>query len=283
MALVILLLMMSSALLLGTYLREELKMTLNATNSIAAFFAADSGLEKSLYYLKYGMQESDLSIFEQLESGSPFNISGSDASYEYEAATVTSPVPTAAELAQGQHTFSAYDIGTSTSAQVSILDPTGEVTGINWGSNPSGLNYSYTVFWKIRGCFPDHASDKLEVSHVSFTDNFGEVQNDSRIIICNCALSSEDWCDSSVSQFVVYDNRYYRFSFRPLDAKVDQIGFDLYEDFDIVGIRSEVFLNVKGFYHNSQAVLQARLSAGESISDVFNYIIFSEEPLVKDL
>jgi len=282
-ALVILILMMSSVLLLGGFLREELKMSLSSTDSMAAFYAADSGLEKSLYYLKYGVAQGDLTFFNQLESNSPFNISGFAASYDYTAATTISPASTWSELAQGQHTFSAQDIEALSTAQVSILDPTGEVTGINWGPNAAAVNYSYLVAWKIADCFPSHSSDQLEISYTSFADSFSGVENKSHLVVCNCSFDSQDWCDDSLSQFNISDARYYRFIFRPLDGAVEEIGFDIFEDGEPIGVPSEAYIAVEGRYHQSQYGLQARLPAINPLSDVFNYIIFTEEPLIKDL
>ena len=52
MAMMILALMMTSVLALSKIIRGEINMTRNIDNSIIAFYVAESGIEKSLYYIK---------------------------------------------------------------------------------------------------------------------------------------------------------------------------------------------------------------------------------------
>lgn len=279
MALLLLTVMMSSALALGQFIVRELRMSLNSTNAIAAFYAADSGLEKALFYLKYGVDNSNLTIFDGLTS-SPFTMGSAGASFSYGSATTTSPIPQG-----GTHTYTVFDISTSSPGtlpgSINIIDPSGNVNNIDWGPNILGLNYSYKVYWKVEGCFPNHASDKLEVANVSFANNFSDVRNDSNILICNCNYGS-DWCDDAVSQFNMSDNRYYSFSFRPLDAPVEELSFDVFEGANPIGVKSEAFIDVLGNYHNASYSLQAKIPALNVISGVFSYIIFSEQPLIKN-
>ncbi len=279
MALLLLTVMMSSALALGRFIVSELKMSLNSTNAINAFYAADSGLEKALFYLKYGVDNSNLAIFDSLTS-TPFTMGSAGASYSYRSATTTSPSPRS-----GAHTYTVFDISTSSPGtlpgSINIIDPSGNVNDIDWGPNSLGLAYSYKVYWKVKNCFPNHASDKLEVSHTSFANNFSNVRNDSNILICNCGYGS-DWCDNSVSQFNMSDDRYYNFSFRPLDGPVAELSFDVFEDINPIGVKSEAFIDVQGNYHNASYSLQAKLPALNVISGVFSYIIFSEQPIIKN-
>lgn len=285
MAMVILALMLFSAVALGNVLNQELKMATNSTNAIGAHYAAYSGVEKALFYLKYGLDKRDLTKFNSLNSTS-HNVDGFDTSYTYNYAQTTSPDPTVS----GEFSYTLYNVQANSSARVNIIDPSGDVSNIDWGPTETGSNYTYKVSWKIDQCFPNHASDKLEVSEVSFKENFTNVETKSHLLVCDCAyeFNNTGWCSTAVSQFGISDDRYYRFTFRPLTSEVQQIGFTLYEtrlvggDFPI-GVKSETYIQVDGQYHNSGYRIEVQLPALSPISDVFNYIIFSEEPIVKDL
>lgn len=281
MALILLSVMMASALALGKFILDELKMSLNSTNSIGAYYAADSGLEKALYYLNYGIIHSNLGVFNGLKTNSPYSVEGYDGTFSYVEATTVSPV-------QGGHSYTVYGIATSSPgtlpASVNITDPSGDVSAINWGPNSAvaANDYQYVVNWKIKDCFPSHASNRLEVSNISFENNFTNVENSSVILICNCAYGEGDWCDDSVSQYNIYDTKYYNFSFRPLDARVEQLDFDIKEAGSTIGIKSEAFIDVLGRYHNATYKLQARIPSLNVLSGVFSYIIFSEQPIIKN-
>lgn len=279
MALILLSVMMTSALALGRYILSELRMSLNSVNGISAFYAADSGLEKGLYYLRYGVDQSNLGIFDGLaEAASPFTLANSDATFDYLAATTTSPVPSFSE-----HTYTVFDISTSSPGTlpgtVNILDPTGNVVNIDWASG--GSAYSYKIYWKVNNCFPNHASDRLEVTNVSFASNFTDVREENHILLCDCTYSN-DWCNSLVSEFPMSNQRFYRFSFRPLDGAVEELSFDVLRDNVPVGIKSEAIIDVSGSYHNSTYRMQARVPALNVVSGVFSYIIFSEQPIIKN-
>lgn len=267
MALLILALIMVSVLSLSKIIISEVKMSVNTGNSIGAFYAAESGIEKGLYYIKYSREQSDFVYFTDLKDEE--QDLNSYANFKITNSTISSL------------DFVAYNIGTSTPAHLDIIDPSGEVSDINWGLVP-GAVYKYQVFWKINNCFPDHSSDRLEISANYFESLFTKIGVDKKVIICNCGSATADQCDATVAQFNISDERYYRFSFRPLDSKVDELHFDVYENNVPIAVQSEANIEVEGKFKNSKFKLKANLPSLVPVSDVFTYIIFSEEELVKD-
>lgn len=270
MALIISALMMTSVLILTAALRQELRVSLNARNSIVAGYTAESGIEQGLYRLKYSQgvlntRDPDFSKFTALE-GQTHDIDG-ERSFEFTSSTVT---------ALG---FIDYNIPTSSPSHLNIIDPEGSLVGVGWGPATQ-----YGIDWKINNCFPAHASDKLEITRVGFGELFGSTVTDVDIAICNCSADPdfENECDAYTStDFDV--NTYYRFSFRPLDSSVAVLDFDLYNGTEKIGILSEAGVKVIGKYHSVRFNMTAQLPALGSVSDVFSYVIFSEEELIKDL
>jgi len=66
MSLIILSIMIVSAVALSRVTLGELRMALNTTNSLNAFYAADSAIEKSLYRVKFFRRYGDDASFNAL-------------------------------------------------------------------------------------------------------------------------------------------------------------------------------------------------------------------------
>ncbi len=266
MALMILSLMMVSVLALSKVILSEVKMTSNTSNAISAFYAADAGLEKSLYYLKYARRNlDDLTFFTGLEDNEE-DLQGSDASLN---------VLTASYQAEG---YTATNVSTSSPAHLSIIDPIGDVGSTQWDA--IGPNYLYDITWYIDDCFPTHSSDRLEVTVNSFNDNYTNQYVDTDIIVCDCS-EGLDMCNTSVSRFNILPTKYYNFTFKPLDAEVSSLDFALKKDGVRIGILSETYIQSQGKYHNSKYNLEARVPSVAPVSDIFSYVIFSEQDIVK--
>ena len=267
MALLIMSLIMVSALAFSRIIFGEVRMSLNIINSVGSFYSADSGMEKTLYYLKYAHEHSDFDFFKRLE-GSSTNL-GTNQSFVVEMASTT------------YSNFLAYNITTSTPAHVDIIDLGGDVSSIDWSNNPA-LEHKYQIDWYIDSCFPYHASDRLEVNYESFEAGFTNPEIKKDILVCNCVYGS-DQCYQPVAGYSIDNNRYYRFSFRPLHSTVSSLNFVLKEGSSDIGILSQAGITVDGNYKNSKYRLKAVLPALSPLSDIFSYVIFSEEPLIKDL
>jgi len=272
MSLLILSLIMTSVLAMAKIIISEIRMSVNTGNSVASFYAAESGIEKSLYRLKYARQNSDYDAFSSLE-GSHEEIN-SNLSFDITQAT-TSTVQ-----------FIAYNLTTSTPAQVSIMDPLGYIEGgINWGALESTA-YGYNISWNIDKCFPDHASDRLEITTTAFENIAGSgvsyfnSNTDKQVLICSCAYDTSV-CNNTVSFYNLPDTKYYNISFRPLDGNVSKLIFNLTENGTDIGILSEASIIADGNYHNSRYRLKANISSIAPVDNIFNYVIFSEQAISK--
>jgi len=297
MSLLILFLMMTSAVALSRIILGEVKMVINTTNSLSAYYAADSAIEKGLYYIKYarknrGAWPSDAGHL----STDPFNalafnefeivdsVDNHYADFYYREASTASAG------------FTAYNINTSTPAHVDIIDPSGALPAlIDWDSSTSpSYVHSYFISWSIEDCFPFHASDKLEITQ--YTLGASNASTEKKIIVCDCAYDSDDNCSDTLTSYDITDDKYYRFVFRPLDGEVQSLSFNIYAydtkvnydphdplTYDIVGIASNASLIAEGIFKNARYSLQVDVPSFGAVSNIFSYVIFSEEELKKDL
>lgn len=277
-SLLVLSLIVASAVALSRVIINEVRMSVNTGNSIIAYYSADSGMEKALYAIKYARENSDFSDFLALDDGYPNNeeqIDGTDQEFSYSQSIID---------ATG-HT--SYEVSTSSPAYIDIIDPSGDLSGLPW-NGPAPTFYRYDVAWVIEDCFPYHSSDKMEVSYTAFDgSSFGgslpEVTK--RVVLCNCVYGSDE-CQADLSSYLISNEKYYRFMLRPLDSVAESLDFNIYLAITPtvpVGILSETSISVEGSYHNSAYTISARLPALVPVSHAFNYVVFSEEPIVKDL
>lgn len=275
MALLILSAMMTSAVALSRIILGEVRMTVNTRNSMTAFYAADSAIEKGLYYLKFARKYGDADPLYNMEKKG-FNIDGLRHRFYYQDIVTSTP------------SFSALKVSTSTPASVDILDPAGELSSIDWDPNTDvGDTYYYVLDWSIENCFPDHVSDRIEITTYSFDSNFN-TQTEKDIAICNCGLNDADSCDENLTQKDIVDTKYYRFSFRPLNTTAEDISFNIYKrdgspTDPLVGIISNMSIIADGIYRNASLRMQVDTPTYGSLSDIFSYVVFSEEEIIKDL
>ncbi|MCD4760278.1 hypothetical protein K8R42_00075, partial [bacterium] len=262
---------MTSVLALSKIMIDQVKIATNTVSAIGAFYSAESGLEKGLYYLKHARINSDFSKFDSVDPdwlGNDSAVSVGRGSYEFTEATYNS------------ETYTAYDISPTSPAYVDIVDPAGDIGSIIWPDVVS----TYLINWTIKDCFPFHASDKLEITLSSFQAGFASSQVDTKVAVCNCSYGN-DLCDPNITTYSdMSSDRYYRVSFKPLDGNVQELVFDLKNlAGDSIGIRSKVNITVDGKYKNSKYRLRALTPSLAPISDIFNYIIFSEQSIIKNL
>lgn len=280
-SLLILSLTMVSATALGRIILGELRITLNTTNSAVAFYAADSGIEKALYYLKYSQARGSTGFLDSLEKET-FNIIAPSSSFYYQDINTSTPG------------FTFYNITTSTPAHVDIVDPVGNlpgVEGINWGPNPAATYY-YQVKWSVKDCFPSHASDRLEITNYYFDNDPFDVSVSKDLVVCNCSFDIDpdvrNACDSSLTTRTISDNKFYRFSFRPIDSTVESLIFEVYADpiglgaTQLATSTSNIYIETDGNYKNIKYRMSVEIPALAPASDIFSYVVFSEEILRKN-
>jgi hypothetical protein len=258
-ALLILSLAASTVMLVTGLIALQIKSSLNTVNSIAAYYAGESGVEQGLYYIKYSRENSDFaSNFDYLENAS-FDSVSLDNAGKYNILVASTTLT---------RFWDIYNLSTSSPQHIDIVDPAGRVESITNG--PSG---AFSINWSINSCFPTEASSRLETTINSFESNFANPQTRTLVDICNCAYGN-DSCESI--NYVLDSNRYYRIGFRALDANVKNLKFSLDS-----GIKSQASIEAEGFYRNSRYRVKAQLPALSPTSDIFSYVIFSEEDLTK--
>jgi len=268
MSLLILSLTMASAVALSRIILGELRMTVSATNYLRAFYAADSAIEKGLYYVKYSRVNGDNTSFSSLYTEPNLNLTDDGIDLTFTQASTTIP------------SYISYDISTSTSAHVDIIDPAGDISSIDWDPSSTDDHY-YNLTWHINSCYPYHASNRLEITSYSFASPFvTSVEKD--VAVCNCVFGNDD---CSVYQKSILDTRFYRFSFRPLDTSVTSILFEVYRDTVggpvLVDTTANFAVKAIGKYKGNSYILKAEIPALAATSDIFSYVIFSEESLIK--
>lgn len=264
------LMILSVAMLTGLFINSiivgEVRVSLNTANVVNSYYAAESGIERALYYLTTDQLSNNIDIYEGLSVTNNSYDLGSGASYTYATTSLR-----AAE-------FSATNVSNTNPAHVNIVDPRGSITGISWPWYVTGPVESF-LKWRIDNCFPEHASDRIETTIYSFANNFTAPDVQKTISVCDCRSDSFiDYC-SYLNLTNLSPNKYYKFVFRPLDGEVSNLNFSLQTE----SIFSETLTQVKGKYKNSEYLLQAKMSALKPTSDIFSYVIFSEEELIKDL
>lgn len=248
---------MFSVLVISYIIGSETKISKQSSNAIMAYYIAESGIEKGLYYLKDSRNSNDYTIFTGLQG---FTTStGNGGSFLISTSSLAAP------------DFLATDIPTSSPVYVDIIEPLEDVQGINWGTATQ-----FDVDWQILNCFPDYASARMQITANSFESNFTNPESVTYLAVCNCNYGS-DACDTYSGP--VSANKYYRFTFKPLDIKLKQVEFAI--DNSGNGIPSESLIESYGTYGESRYYIKAQIPAFGSAFDIFQYIIFSEENLTK--
>jgi len=268
MSLMILLVMMTSVISLAQVIFGEIKMTRNADNSIIAFYSAESGIERGLFYLKFSKEENDLTYFNRLaDTSNDYNQYDIDLERQVSFAEATTTV----------EYYEVYDVSTTTPARVDIVRPEGEIP-----SAASGLPESFKLEWSIDNCYEDsHASDKMEISYTSLYKSGNSLQSETKqmLAVCGCVEGS-DSCDNKISN-VLDDNKFYYFTFRPLDDEISYIKFTPYTGNGTAYLPSEALIQTNGYYRQSMHSMSVRVPNYTSLSNIFTYVIFSEEDLEK--
>lgn len=262
-SLLILSLAAMSVMLVTGLIAMQVRSSLNSVNSVVAYYVGESGIEQSLYYLQYSRDHSDFTNnFDKLESAG-FNLINLANGGQYSIAVASTSVVTAWDI---------YNLSTSSPQHLDIIDPSGEVTGIEGPVSPE-----YSIAWEIDNCFADYKSgSRLETTVYSFKANFTEPQTRTMLDICGCTFLYASCFDAGYA--ILDSDRYYRFSFRPLDDNVKKLTFRLSS-----GIKSQAAIKIDGIYHGSRYRVSAQLPALSPSSDIFSYVIFSEEDLTKGL
>jgi len=274
-ALIMTLMILSVAMLTGLFMNSiivgEVRVSLNTVNVVNSYYAAESGIERALYYIsttEMGTEDNTL-YYDQLDAPAFANslveiavrTLDNGANYTYTKTSTSSP------------SVSFSNVSNTNPAHVSIVDPQGNVGSISWTDSATGANLN----WKIDNCFPNHGSDRMETTIYSFDSGFNNTSVSKTVSVCDCkGATSIDSC-TGLYLSGLSNNKYHKFTFRPLDSVANLLEFSMSS-----GIFSETLTKVSGKYKNSEYLLQAKMSALRPGSDIFSYVVFSEEDLTKD-
>lgn len=256
MSLMILVVMIISVIALSRVIVGEVKMARNSDNSIVAFYAAESGVERALYYLKLGRQATDFTDFNALEGTNIFL--DFERNYSFIQSTTTSAY------------FEAFDIATSSPATAQIILPSGVIPTVD---DPS-LSTSYDISWEIDGCSPAHSSDRLEVSVASLYKET-TIKSDTKQFIYTCGCNNSNICESILGSDID-TNKFYYFTFRPLNDTISYLKLEPENKYP-----GEANIEVVGSYRQSAHTINVKVNTLAPASNIFSYVLFSDSELSK--
>ena len=265
MSMLILSVMMTSVFALSRIIMGEINMTRNIDNSIIAFYVAESGIEKSLYYIKNSQEVEDFYHFSMLDGT------------EHQFRDDNERKITIIEASTEADYFQTYNMLKNNPTHVAIIDPSGDVSDVIHHRN------KYKIFWEVDNCEVS-GNAKLEITLESFKNNFTYSDTKKHIAICGSCWNG-DFCTSGGSDGFegnIEKTKYYNFSFEALTHDIKYLHFMAWDsNNEEEGIWSEISIKTEGKYRNSTQHLQARLPALGSVSDIFSYVIFSGGDLGK--
>ena len=263
MSMLILSVMMTSAFALSRIIMGEINMTRNIDNSIVAFYVAESGIEKSLYYIKNSQDKDTFINFSNLNNTEHQFREDNERKIKIKEAS------TEADF------FQMYNLLINNPIHVDIIDPSGDISSIVHGKN------RYNISWELDNCA---GNAKLEITLESFKQGFTYSDTKKHVAICGSCWGG-NFCTSGGTygyEGNIETNKYYRFSFEALTHDIKSLQFIAWDsNNNIPGILSEISIKTEGKYRNSTQHLQARLPALGSVSDIFSYVIFSGGDLGK--
>lgn len=267
-SLMILLVMIVSVIALSRIISGEVKMTRNFDNAIVSYYLAESGMEEALFYLKYSKEIDDFNnYFDQLDDtqSAKFLDNDKEKSYIFSLATTTIEY------------FEAFDLSTTSPAKVDIVGFGGSIP-----SAASTLPTAYDLAWSIEDCYGGgHASDKLEISYTSLYKSGTTLKSETKQTFINCGCSSgSDSCDLFTSADLA-NNKFFYFTLTPLDGDVAYVKLTPKLGGGQSYLPGFAKIQVSGFYRQSVYHMTADLPVYAPLSNVFNYVVFSEEDIEK--
>ncbi|MFH0873478.1 MAG: hypothetical protein V1846_01410 [Candidatus Komeilibacteria bacterium] len=282
-ALLILSFVMFTALSLTSVLLVELRSAKYLDSAIIAHYAAESGAEKALFKLKEAHSLDELTVglpsasdpyadFFNLEETSDYVLSGVDQDRSF----------TFNSISESSENFSAYNIPVNQSIQLDIFNPKEEtLTTINTGATQLNID------WSGISCI---TSDRLEVSLLEFKNSGSVLEivnsaNNPRREYWPCGTCSDGSAPcADTTHPTVNSGSYYRISIRPIDHDVRSLTVTLSAaDGSLVSIPSQVYIQTTGRFRDATQVVTVQTPWNSGVADIFNYVIFSESSLIKNV
>lgn len=265
-SLMILLVMIVSVIAVSRIISGEVKMTRNFDNAIVSYYLAESGLEEALFYLKYSKDTGYFSeYFDQLDDSQSAKSLDNEKSYIFSLATTTVEY------------FEAFDLSTTSPAKIDIIGLGGTIP-----SAAAVLPTAYDLEWSIDDCYSGgHASDKLEISYTSLYKSGTELKSETKQTFINCGCSSgSDSCDLFTSSDLA-NNKFFYFTLKPLDDDVAYVKLTPKLGSGQSYLPGFAKIQVSGLFRQSIYYMTAELPVYAPLSNIFDYVVFSEEDIEK--
>lgn len=190
--------------------------------------------------------------------------------------------------------FTVYDIAQNAPVFTDIYDPAKEGL-VGRSTDVAQLN----IDWYVPTCANDESSAKLEITYTPVDiDDLEPGSSSTAIHICGCNDSSIDPVDGRMYKCAefwenpvdpfsttvpVTPSSFYRISFRSLDTPISKLVMTAFDvNGDPVPIPSQIDVQATGTYRESQSKVRLRTLWKDTLSGIFNYVIFSEDSLIKD-
>jgi hypothetical protein len=276
-ALMLLSLVMFSTLSLATILVTELRSSRFSDNAVVAHYAAESGSEQALFLLKEARSVDELNVV------NPYNQffypnSPTHRRLDSFGATDQQRLYDLTKISTTSDDFVAYNVPHNSAAQLDIFDPLQESLPpttfvsnlhINWQTNTSGAT-----------------NDRLELTLLKYSNVSGNLQIDPAndnprkyYFICGSGTGQCLTIDISLSP-----NSFYHVSVRPIDDDLKKVSISTSDDSgNSVGIPSQLFIKTTGHYRDASQEVTVQTPWDNGSSDLFNYVIFSEASLIKNI
>jgi hypothetical protein len=278
-SLMLLALVMFSTLSLSTILVTELRSARFSDNSIVAHYAAESGSEQALFLLKEARSVDELGsgnpysqLFSAVKSHRVDSYPGSsdlDRRYEFTKISTTSD------------TFLAYNIPLNNSVQLDVFDPLQEQSAA-----PTTNVNNIHIGWQVNTS--SQTSNKLEVTVLSYVYNGSSIEieqvpgsNNPRKFYYVCNSGSTTTC--ATQDLTLPPNRFYHLTIRPIDGDIQKVSISADDGTQPTGIPSQIFIKTTGRFKDSSQEVTVQTPWDNSTSDIFNYVIFSDVSLIKNI
>jgi len=259
----------------------------NLDNSISAFYAAQSGLEKSLYKVKTNRQTGvglDATL-DDLKGITKTNFTKENLEMEMDVDAI--------DKVEESRTFS---LAKDESEQVDFYDPDDPFGGpsditkiwISWDNNPCAFGQVGVIDYI--NCYGD-GSEWVEISWVGWNQDGDSFENVEKILLDSNALTYYDSCpeESYLSIRCKIEDLdpnpnmvFYRVRIKALYDKVEDIEVKAMNDaYEFIDIPARVHIKTIGKFGRTHQALSASMPWRIPVSGLFDYVIFSEKELRK--
>ncbi len=276
-ALMLLSLVMFSTLSLATILVTELRSSRFSDNAIVAHYAAESGSEQALFLLKEARSVDELNVADPYKQFF-YPVSPTHRRVDNFGAMDQQRLYDLTKISTTSDDFVAYNIPVNSSAQLDIFDPLQENVPpttfvsnlhINWQANTSGAT-----------------NDRLELTLLKYSNISGKLEidpaNDNpRKIYFLCGNDNGQCITADIS---LSPNSFYHVTVRPIDHDLKKVVISTSDDSgNSVGIPSQLFIKTIGHYRDASQEVTVQTPWDNGASDLFNYVIFSDASLIKNI